>query len=1059
MKKQTIFTILLGCALALTGCDSKPKADNRTVTGSGTKEDPYVLYNSKHLFDLAAEANSGIPNPSSEAIYYKLGDNIDLKNKEWTPIGSIENPFKGNLDGNGYTIKNLKITQLSNEIPSIGLFGGFEGYASNLKIKNLDITVTNPQNIEEYPIIIGGFAGYTTISQIEGVTVSGKISYTDPGVAGSYSTTYDQAYIGGLVGYGEVKDNYFVSTGYCSTDVEISGSPQTAAGGLYGYLATNNYSGIYNVHDSYTTGNITGGAFVGGVVGHLSGWTSVNNVYSTSNIEATTTYGAIAGGVVGRGYYDSIIANSFAESDIKAPASSVAYKSYVGSVVGYAPVGGPEEYTLSDGTITLNNYCKAFSSVEGDVISEHYLETTSSNFKSATWVKDTLNWSSDIWNFKEGSYPTLKSFEDIETYLDATKDAKVTVTLDSNYDGGSNETIEVLKGEYDPAVFLKTATRNGFTFSGWYYDAECSKPYAPYLPISNEITLYARWQNYNTVAGTYVGSQEYNGVLVFNPDGTMQWLIYDGDIAEGTWEMYGDNWIVFETEYYPLTLASFNNGVIEFQDANADYYTYTFTKTDSMYGSWTDTNGNVFTFNGDGTGTYDNGTEWEFNYVDLSSSVQFTFTDDTFVYTVTGFVNDKNELVVNFKNDDEEYSLTFSKGDLIPDYTGEAFLGKFYSEQGWIDLESDGQAEYYGNYSLPGGFKISDDSVFQLSFNGTYGQVKYDTAKDVFYGTFKGYKVVFARSEFVKSFTTEDGSIYISVHNDETYAMSGNSLTSFEVTSGSLEDGQIVTLKIGNDIAKYSVSGSTLTEVGLEMGTFTNGTDTIVLDGVGGAMINGENHLYIMSDNKILVFSEDHYDVFALDFTNSTYTVAEKDGFSGIYYDETSSDTKDYKLEITGNGFAILYETDKGTTNWIPSNAGTCSLSNGMLSLVFERAYGLYIYTDNNVISGQIGIIQHTFCKEGYEPPVVDPSTGDAYAGTWSNGSITLTIDGQGNGQFDNGMSFEYEVTSDGINITSFNDPSYVYEFESVEVKDDNTLVFNIVYDYYEYYTWTFKRQ
>ena len=38
-----------------------------------------------------------------------LGADIDLKGKEWTPIGNSSNRFKGIFDGNGHKIKNLKI--------------------------------------------------------------------------------------------------------------------------------------------------------------------------------------------------------------------------------------------------------------------------------------------------------------------------------------------------------------------------------------------------------------------------------------------------------------------------------------------------------------------------------------------------------------------------------------------------------------------------------------------------------------------------------------------------------------------------------------------------------------------------------------------------------------------------------------------------------------------------------------------------------------------------------------------------------------------------------------
>ena len=41
--------------------------------------------------------------------YFDLGADIDCKGIVFTSIGSLENPFKGRIDGNYYTIKNIKI--------------------------------------------------------------------------------------------------------------------------------------------------------------------------------------------------------------------------------------------------------------------------------------------------------------------------------------------------------------------------------------------------------------------------------------------------------------------------------------------------------------------------------------------------------------------------------------------------------------------------------------------------------------------------------------------------------------------------------------------------------------------------------------------------------------------------------------------------------------------------------------------------------------------------------------------------------------------------------------
>ena len=83
MKKMKFLYVLLGLALVLTGCDDGSNSNSNTssssgsstpsfVTGSGTEDDPYVLYTAQHLRDLADEVNSDSYAPT-EIEYFQLG--------------------------------------------------------------------------------------------------------------------------------------------------------------------------------------------------------------------------------------------------------------------------------------------------------------------------------------------------------------------------------------------------------------------------------------------------------------------------------------------------------------------------------------------------------------------------------------------------------------------------------------------------------------------------------------------------------------------------------------------------------------------------------------------------------------------------------------------------------------------------------------------------------------------------------------------------------------------------------------------------------------------------
>ena len=125
---------------------------------------------------LATMVNAGEP---FEGMSVKLVADIDLNNEEWTPIGSAtqDHGFMGNFDGNGYTIKNLKMTELtpdSDNYVYAGLFGVTEGtetqenYIKNLIIENVTIETTGH--------IAAAAIAYPYYTTVENVTVKGNIS-------------------------------------------------------------------------------------------------------------------------------------------------------------------------------------------------------------------------------------------------------------------------------------------------------------------------------------------------------------------------------------------------------------------------------------------------------------------------------------------------------------------------------------------------------------------------------------------------------------------------------------------------------------------------------------------------------------------------------------------------------------------------------------------------------------------------------------------------------------------------------------------------------------------
>lgn len=119
MKKR-IFAFFLTLALLLTLTPVQSFAAVTSLKGSGTETDPYKLGSGEELIFAAQQMNAGT------AIYvgkhYILTGNIDLSSAGSFPM---INSFTGVLNGMGYAIQNLTVTDTVGSVPSNGYGIGF----------------------------------------------------------------------------------------------------------------------------------------------------------------------------------------------------------------------------------------------------------------------------------------------------------------------------------------------------------------------------------------------------------------------------------------------------------------------------------------------------------------------------------------------------------------------------------------------------------------------------------------------------------------------------------------------------------------------------------------------------------------------------------------------------------------------------------------------------------------------------------------------------------------------------------------------------------------------
>ena len=223
----------------------------KTLPGSGTEADPYLIKNAEDLVLFRDSVNAGETKYNAPGVYVALGADIDLTDIDWSVnIGDdCSATFDGIFDGKGYTIKNLTSTESAQKGDGYictGLFGAIYGSAviKNLTIDNAQI---NAEYVGNNAGIVVGFA-YSCTGSIENVKVTNSTlnaaAVTGTGAIVGYDyygklTIKDcvventdiigKSYVGGIIGYGS---NNCTVTGCAFTDGDV-----TANGGCAGGIA------------------------------------------------------------------------------------------------------------------------------------------------------------------------------------------------------------------------------------------------------------------------------------------------------------------------------------------------------------------------------------------------------------------------------------------------------------------------------------------------------------------------------------------------------------------------------------------------------------------------------------------------------------------------------------------------------------------------------------------------------------------------------------------------------------------------------------------------------
>lgn len=238
--------------------------------GKGTAESPYLIEDVDDLKKLAENVNSGEAYANK---HFQLTANIDLKNEEWTPIGTkvyvgeFGQPesryFQGTFDGGRHQITNLTITG-RNEY--VGLFG----YVKNATIQNCNVA--------------GEVSGYNFVGGIVGAVDGKTNNILNCSFQGNVT---GNMYVGGIVG--QVQNQCEVSSCYAIGTVH---GGNDKVGGIAG-------EGRGAIKNCYALADVSaGGKFVGGIAGDAFSVT-IENCYYSGEVSASGSAGGIVGNVWG----------------------------------------------------------------------------------------------------------------------------------------------------------------------------------------------------------------------------------------------------------------------------------------------------------------------------------------------------------------------------------------------------------------------------------------------------------------------------------------------------------------------------------------------------------------------------------------------------------------------------------------------------------------------------------------------------------------------------------------------------------------------------------------
>ena len=850
--------------------------------GNGSSEHPFGISSPRHLYNLSWLQYMG--KFSDDQYYFELADSVpstglNMNGYVLPPIGTEENPFVGNFNGNGKIIKNLTvsndedeifssnkhpdITQVNYEEPEIvGLFGvvgnlddAYEGSYTSSVNTIYDLGITNfTINTTTAKTLVGVAAGYVD-AEISNVAVN----ESSIEVKGTNTKCFDSSLTTNLTDY--------TAIGYCTDD--YIGKVSNAENTLYGVdISTNEFS-ANDLGD--------GGVGAGGTIKMTEMYQRVVKIKNTQSTTTNTIKKTIlydkedgSGNTPIKSSTDNTTSNSFRNyhsAGYETGNYTFAYRNT--DSYNYIAGGHWEEATYIDDYYVHEGYLIS-TTVNATTNYLGASSTTLSNniaLSNKTVANQSLVW--DLFNGDSGKIST--TYNGTRYYIEVYNTTNLRIT--NSAASGTTFTKAVSNGK---TRYSYNNYYLGFESGNWkMIPIPTEPPYSPPSILPNPGT----WAEYLAANGVSYVDGDYQIKFVIN--GETKYLSYSGSTItlsdkpiSRSWDI-GSNYIR-NTDTTARSISQSNNSTATLVTSNAQEWTIT-------------SNGSTRTFR------YETG--------GCNSQTYYLKYTNSGLTIATGQNGNYQFTVANAQNEIDSYneSTLYSEWeDAVDDYNDSVTAYNNYDDITYPGLISDYETALAASYNLTfiersvslGNAIIGPD--YYLDDSKTFSGMRYDKDDTSYFPL-----------NVVKDGTQDDFTNYYPRGSNTGYLVGGSSYTSS--TSGSADMYSLANIRISSygidNISKsYSTSSKDF--------TVTNGTKNIYTLNANYEYVKANDTLYENFSSNLAKLKEtlnaDNSNVYGLHFMSASI---DKDAYvvaPSVTLNTKNTPYTNYKLPANSINFNLI---------------------------------------------------------------------------------------------------------------------------------------------------------